>query len=107
MYQEGDRVRTLMASEGMPAGVKGNVVYSDVTGTIVEATVEGMPMQANFHNNQLEVIASHGGIEVARALQGISYAGLNLPEELLEAEGHIRDLIDAGYGYRYMEGYLM
>jgi hypothetical protein len=107
VHQAGDRVRTLVASEGIPESTKGNVVFSDHSGAVVEAKIDGVPVQANFHNHQLEVISSHGEIERTRQLHGIPYAGLGLPEELLECEGHIRDLIDAGYGYRYMESYLM
>lgn len=106
-YQVGDRVRTLIASEGIPEGTKGNVIFSNDDGTIVEAKVEGTPTQASFYNNQLEIIASHGEVERTRAMHGIAYAGTNLPEELLEAEGHIRELIDAGYSYRYIESFMM
>jgi len=106
-YQVGDRVRTLVASEGIPAGTKGNIIFCDHSGSVVVAKVDGNHTEANFYNNQLEIVASHGEIERTRMMHGIPYAGLNLPEELLEAEGHIRDLVDSGYGYRYIESYLM
>jgi hypothetical protein len=106
-HQVGDRVRTLVASEGIPEGTKGNVIFCNDSGSVVVAKINGEPVQANFYNNQLEVIASHGEIERTRMMHGIGYAGLNLPEELLEAEGHIRELVDSGYSYRYIESFLM
>lgn len=53
-----------------------------------------------------KIQASHGETERTRQMQGIPWAGTNLPEELLEVQQHIRQLIDAGYGYRFMESYL-
>lgn len=55
----------------------------------------------------VEVEASHGGVETVKTLQGIYYAGTGLPEEMLEIEKHIRELIDAGYTYMFIERLLM
>jgi hypothetical protein len=106
-YTVGDRVRTLVASEGIPEGTKGNVIFTDNTGTIVSAKVDGIPVQANYYDNQLEVIASHGQVERTKMMKGIEWAGTNLPEELLQAEAKIAELVDAGYGYREIESLMM
>jgi len=105
-YSEGDRIRTLVEASGIPAGTKGNVIYSDNTGTVITAKIDGLPCKATFRNNQLEIVASTGEWERTRALQGINYAGLNLPEELMEAQAHIRTLIEADYNYPFIEKYM-
>jgi len=58
-------------------------------------------------SDELDIQGTHGNWEATRALQGIQWAGTNLPEELLEVEKHLREMIDAGYSYRFMEGFLM
>lgn len=55
----------------------------------------------------INIQSGHGETERTKRLQGIPWAGTNLPEELLEVEGHLREMIDAGYSYRYMENFLM
>jgi hypothetical protein len=51
--------------------------------------------------------ASHGETERTKILYGIQWAGTGLPEEMCEITCHLRELIDCGYPYLFMENYLM
>jgi len=113
----GDRVRlNVTSSDGVPEGTKGTVIQmaGEAKPEFVRVAVRnaGQDQVLEMDPDAFERIrpirrhASHGETERTRALQGINWAGTNLPEELLECEGHIRELLDVGYSYLFIERYL-
>ena len=107
-YQPGDRVRVLAGNDKVPTGTKGNVVFvRNDTIAVSAKTVDGW-VQDYFVPAQLEqVVASTGEMERTRMMHGVPFAGTGTPEEMLEVCDHIRELIDAGHSYMFMERYMI
>ena len=103
-YKSGDRVRILATEQ------KGNVLAVHANGLIeIHADDQTQPnfYQADQVEQVIPIYGSTGELERTRALQHISYAGTNLPEELIEIHRHLELMIEGGYPYLYMEKHLM
>lgn len=111
-YHVGDRVRVLVdGTPDIPRETKGNIVrVGDGFGqglVTVALRINGHAIEGVFAPHQIEIVATQGDLERTRILQNVEWAGTNLPQELLQVMQWIRELIDAGHTYLYIEKNLM
>ena len=105
-----DRVRVIASSK------KGTVIVAEADK--IEVMMDRNDEVALFKPEELEAViplrkasisvsAGTGEIERTRGLYDISHVRMGTPEELLQLERKIRDLIDEGHTYLFIERWLM
>lgn len=105
--EAGDRIRVLASKGDLEGGRKGTVVNVQEDGN-VEVRMDGNLDDYLVEAGNLErVRASTGSMEMTRALYGVKYVRSGTPEELLEVEGHLRQMIDEGMTPLFMMRFLM
>jgi len=126
-FQIGERVRFLANDSGIPEGAKGHVASEAYEGLVkvdikrdgVNATelvdvteiekvglAEAADEVARVIYAAVEVQAGHDDVMRAKLLMGTPFAQTNTPEEMLEIKFHMRQLIDSGYTFFFIERYL-
>jgi len=124
-FHIGDRVRALANDNGIPEGAKGHIVSEEYQGLLqvdfkkdgvhatelinveeIEHVGDPEPEQPVEAQASLDVQAGHDEVTRTKLLMGAPFVGTNLPEEMLEIKFHMRQLIDAGYTYFFIERYL-
>jgi hypothetical protein len=103
----GDRVRVLATKGELTEGTKGTVIAVHDDGK-TEVRMDGNFDDYLVEAGDLEIVrASTGAMEMTRMLYGIKYVRSGTPEELLEIEGHLNQMINEGMTYLFMEKFLM
>jgi len=111
-----DRVRVTAKIQGLMQTLKGTVIVAEADK--VEVMIDGTNEVGLFapesvekiiplRKANIEVSAGTGEIERTRALNDTSHVRMGTPEELLQLERKIRELVDEGHTYLFMEKWLM
>jgi hypothetical protein len=109
--QTGDRVRVLASQGDLEEGNKGTVVAMRADGSS-EVRMDGrhedyLLVSGSFEKIEpLHLRSSTGAMERTRALYGVKYVRSGTPEELIEIKCHLRQMIDEGMTYMFMERFL-